>query len=71
MSPATSADGVPAAAAAASTLPVTLPVSDVASYRPSPVMTRSAAATAAGSPAIRPSSAAPGTITAPQAAAKP
>ena len=44
---------------------------DVASNRPSPVMTRSAPAPPRPAPRVRPSSAAPGTITAPQAAANP
>src|SRR5215467_2099790 len=67
--PATSATGTPAAAAAASTVPVVFPVSEVGSNLPSPVMTRSAPVSARPSPARRDSSAAPGVKTAPQAAA--
>src|SRR5882724_11869254 len=40
MTPATTATGTPARAAATATAPTTLPVADVASYWPSPVMTR-------------------------------
>src|SRR5262249_11415376 len=67
--PATSATGTPAAAAAASTVPVVFPVSEVGSNLPSPVMTRSAAARARSRPARGDGPAARGARPAPQAAA--
>src|SRR5262249_52177827 len=51
--------------------PPAFPVREVSSSGPSPVMTRSAPARARSSRASRPSSSAPGTRTAPQAAASP